>query len=41
MVYLHSGKSYGEDSDVSDGAKVGGDVKALDCGVLHKDRKKS
>ena len=41
MIYLHCGKGYGEDSNMSDGAKVGGGVKTLDRGVLHEDRKKS
>jgi hypothetical protein len=41
LIYLHSGKSYGEDSDMGDGAKVSSGVKTVDCRALHEDRKKS
>ncbi len=41
MIYLHSNKSYGEHSDMSDGAEIGSGIKTFDGRVLHEDGEKA
>ncbi len=42
MIYLYcGGKSYGKDSDMSDGTEISGGIEAFGYTIPYEDRKKS